>query len=251
MNLRESRHSIENLYNQKLNEIEEMKKQEENQNNQINNLNLEIYNLKYKITDMESIQQINNIEKGNLSNENGMQNEEINRQQLIIKKQEEIITGLQENLIKEMKEHEQNNNRLGTTKALLHSINLRNEELETSKTFFEDKYNNMESLYTQLSMEYDSFKFKFNQLNKDFIDNLVKMKIAVKTRQNAEKFNEQMRKRVIELEQDLNELNLNYSESKYDNEILRKKLKEQDYSIAQLTDTKEQMNKSVEKQNAH
>jgi hypothetical protein len=63
-------------------------------------------------------------------------------------------------------------------------------------------------------MEYDSLKFKFNQLNKDFIDNLVKMKIAVKTRQNAEKFNEQMRKRVIELEHDLNELNLNYSESK-------------------------------------
>jgi hypothetical protein len=95
---------------------------------------------------MESIYQINKIEKGNLSNENEMQNEEIVRQQLIIKKQEEIITGLQENLIKEMKEHEQNNNRLGTTKALLHTLNLRNEELENSKTVFEDKYNNIQSL---------------------------------------------------------------------------------------------------------
>lgn len=177
---------------------------------------------------MESIQKINNIEKGNLSSENGMQNDEINRQQLIIKKQEEIITGLQENLIKEMKEHEQNNNRLGTATATLQAVNLKNEELYNAKTLYEDKYNNMESLYTQLSIEHDTFKSKFDQLNKDYIENLVKMKIAVKTRQNAEQFNNQMRIRNIDLEQQINELNLNLSESKYDNEVLRKKLKEQD-----------------------
>jgi len=109
----------------------------------------------------------------------------------------------------------------------------------------------MEHLYSQLIIESDSLKLKSNQLNKDFIDNLVKMKLAVKSRQNAEKLNNQMRQRILSLEQDQTELNLNLSECNHDNSTLRKKLKEQDYSIAQLVDTKDSLQTSIEKQNKH
>jgi len=86
----------------------------------------------------------------------------------------------------------------------------------------------MHTIYTQLSIEHETTIFKFNQLNKDFLDNLIKMKIAVKTRQQAEKFNNQMRQRLNELESTINEANLLNSESRVENEVQRRKIKEQD-----------------------
>lgn len=78
-------------------------------------------------------------------------------------------------------------------------------------------------------IEKDSLTFKFNQLNKDFIDNLIKMKLSIKTRQYAEQFSEKLKQRNHDLETKVNELNLSNSERGLQIEQLRKKLKEQDY----------------------
>lgn len=102
-------------------------------------MTLEIQNLNYKIKDLNSIQHINNVEKGNLFNETNMQNEEITRQQLIINKQEDIINELQTHLMQEMKEHEQDKNKLGTALSTLRSVNNTNGELAAAKSTFEDK----------------------------------------------------------------------------------------------------------------
>lgn len=86
----------------------------------------------------------------------------------------------------------------------------------------------MEKLYTELSIEKDTLTFKCNTLNKDFMDNLIKMKLAIKTRQYAEQFNEKIKQRNHELEGKVNELNHSNSERGHEIENLRRKLKEQD-----------------------
>jgi len=180
-----------------------------------------------------------------------MQNNEIMRQQKIITQQDEIIKGLQEHITMEMKDNENNKNKLSTSLATVHRLSDENDKLKASNATFEDKYNNMEKLYTELSIEKDTLSFKFNTLNKDFMDNLIKMKLAIKTRQYAEQFNEKMKQRNNELEGKVNELNLSNSERGHEIENLRRKLKEQDYHIGELEDLKERMNISINKQNAH
>jgi len=112
-----------------------------------------------------------------------MQNNEIYRQQKIINQQDEIIKGLQEHITIEMKDNENNKNKLSVSTATVHRLSSDNDKLLAEKDMFEDKYSNMENLYTELSIEKDTISFKFNTLNKDFMDNLIKMKLAVKTRQ--------------------------------------------------------------------
>lgn len=60
-----------------------------------------------------------------------------------------------------------------------------------------------------------------------------------------------MKQRNNELEGKVNELNLSNSERGQEIEVLRRKLKEQDYQIGELEDTKERINKSIQKQNIH
>lgn len=53
LNLRESRHAMENVLNQKKDEIDELKQNEENLVNQLNQKTLDIQNLNSKIQNLE------------------------------------------------------------------------------------------------------------------------------------------------------------------------------------------------------
>lgn len=68
-----------------------------------------------------------------------MQSNEILRQQKIINQQDEIIKGLQEHITMEMKDNENNKNKLSTSLATVHRLSDENDKLKACNATLEDK----------------------------------------------------------------------------------------------------------------
>lgn len=123
----------------------------------------------------------------------------------LLQRQVEMIDQLSNELQTERSENEYNKNKLAVCLVQVKDLDSVNKQLLADKNFFMEKFNSVENLYLKLKLEYETLVFKHENICKDLTNCIIKMNMAIKSRQNTEYLNTKLADRIAELEAEVKE----------------------------------------------
>jgi len=163
----------------------------------------------------------------------------------IVKKQEETIQMLSNQLIKSKEDKQYTINKLEVALLKIKESNLKIENLQNDLLSSNELFENLTESHHRAIAELDNSHYKIAQISKDYVDALVKMNLTNKSRVQTETINKNLYEELESTKAEINRIKEYRRKDMTDNQRMCNILKEQQMEIAQKTSRVEYFEKHL------